>query len=107
MIDNNDYDSYCELSKSIMKSHEKFKKNAQAMLPYDINDESDWRNSVRECPHPDCGLIWVKVAGCNGNTTCGARLTDYGSGWEAETKGEGLLGWALKKINGVYKFQKV
>ena len=103
MIDNNDYDSYCDLSKKIMTIHEKFKKNAQAMLPYDINDDKDWRNSIRECPHSDCKEIWVKVYGCDGPTTCGKRVERSVS----EANGEGLLGWALKKINGVYKFQKV
>ena len=75
-----------------MKSHEKFKKNAQAMLPYDISDTSDWRNSVRECPHSDCKLVWVKVAGCDGDTTCGAR--GFSESEKSETKGEAILGWA-------------
>ena len=26
-------------------------------------------NYIRECNH--CGLIWLKVDGCNGMTTCG------------------------------------
>jgi len=30
----------------------------------------------KACPH--CGIIWVKVAGCDGETTCGNRLNgDY------------------------------
>ncbi|KAM3137905.1 hypothetical protein pb186bvf_009986 [Paramecium bursaria] len=27
-------------------------------------------NFIRQCPH--CGLIWMKVSGCDGETTCGA-----------------------------------
>lgn len=26
-------------------------------------------NYIKKCPH--CGEIWMKVAGCNGETTCG------------------------------------
>jgi len=30
----------------------------------------------KACPH--CGIIWVKVDGCDGKTTCGNRLSgDY------------------------------
>ena len=87
-----------------MRSHEKFKKNAQAMLPYDINDKDDWRNSVRECPHSDCKLVWVKVEGCDGTTTCGSR--GFSESLKYESKGEAILGWAWKKINGIYKYQK-
>ena len=91
-----------------MKSHEKFKKNAQAMLAFDINDTTDWRNNVRECPL--CGEVWVKVYGCEGTTICG-KYEGLGAaeneGLGAETrKNEGILGWAWKKIDGIYKYAK-
>ena len=39
-------------------------------------DESDPRNLIKACPF--CGLIWVKVVGCDGDTTCGSppRIID-------------------------------
>ena len=29
----------------------------------------------RRCPH--CREVWIKVVGCDGNTTCGARPNDH------------------------------
>jgi len=30
-------------------------------------------SSLRKCPH--CGLVWAKLEGCDGSTTCGNRMT--------------------------------
>ena len=83
-----------------MRSHEKFKKSALAKLEYDTTG-NDWRNKVRECPY--CKEVWVKVAGCEGETTCG-NYADLGA---TETTSEGILGWAWIKIKGAYTYQKV
>merc|ERR1711915_1085158 len=29
-------------------------------------------NELRKCPH--CGLVWAKIVGCNGLTTCGQKV---------------------------------
>jgi hypothetical protein len=34
------------------------------------------KSAYRRCPWGGCGLIWTKVSGCNGLTTCGARPLD-------------------------------
>lgn len=33
------------------------------------DDTSNWRNALRRCQH--CGEVWVRVEGCDGETTCG------------------------------------
>jgi hypothetical protein len=38
-------------------------------MSYKINDQSDPRNMIKKCPY--CGLIWFKIEGCDGETTCG------------------------------------
>ena len=35
---------------------------------------NDMRDMIKQCPY--CGLIWMKVYGCN-STSCGNRPTDY------------------------------
>jgi hypothetical protein len=47
---------------------------ARAMLSFDIRNPNDIRNLIRKCPH--CGLIWWKVYGCDGKTSCGNRPKD-------------------------------
>ena len=48
---------------------------------------------MRECPH--CGLIWSKIQGCDGQTTCGNRMNSYDGrndfatfsfSWSSETR---------------------
>ena len=42
----------------------------QAIRIEALNYQSDHgANNLRECPH--CGLLWAKVDGCDGDTTCG------------------------------------
>merc|ERR1719167_24147 len=31
-------------------------------------------NELKRCPH--CGLVWAKIVGCNGETTCGAKVPE-------------------------------
>jgi small GTP-binding protein len=38
-------------------------------MSYSVNDQTDPRNMIKKCPH--CGLVWFKVQGCDGETTCG------------------------------------
>ena len=42
----------------------------QAIRIEALNYQSDHgANNLRQCPH--CGLLWAKVVGCDGGTTCG------------------------------------
>lgn len=34
------------------------------------DDKAHFFNFIKACPN--CGLIWLKVSGCEGETTCGA-----------------------------------
>jgi hypothetical protein len=43
-------------------------------MSYDIDDPKDFKNLIKACPH--CGEVWVKVEGCDFQTTCGARVSD-------------------------------
>jgi GTP-binding protein EngB required for normal cell division len=36
-------------------------------------------SNLRKCPH--CGLIWTKIAGCDGQTTCGNKVGLIDSRW--------------------------
>jgi len=46
-------------------------KMCREKMTWDIEDPSHLKNQLRKCPN--CGLVWVKVEGCNGATTCGNR----------------------------------
>ncbi len=50
----------------------------------------------RKCPHPGCGLVWIKVEGCDGPTTCGARPSVL----DRPTKTK----WKWTVENGVFRF---
>merc|ERR1712025_520229 len=51
--------------------HREFRETAKDLMSYNPDDSSDWKNCIRKCQH--CGEVWVKVSGCNGETTCGSR----------------------------------
>jgi len=46
-----------------------FKEKAHALMTFDVNDKTNLRNLLKKCPY--CDLIWIKVLGCDGATTCG------------------------------------
>lgn len=50
-----------------------FRKFCRGKMSWDIEDPSNLKNQLRKCPN--CGLVWVRVEGCDGNTQCGARPT--------------------------------
>lgn len=41
-------------------------------LTLGLQEKSGAHRDLRKCPH--CGLIWAKIVGCTGMTTCGNRL---------------------------------
>lgn len=51
----------------------------------------------RKCPNPCCQLIWHKVEGCDGQTTCGARPSSKDvEGWK------GKLGWHVRWYDSIW-----
>lgn len=55
---------------------EQVRKEASSRMSYSLYDQREPKNMFKACPH--CRIIWVKVAGCDGETTCGNRLSgDY------------------------------
>jgi hypothetical protein len=64
-----DYAAYIELKKLVYSAQTKFRDEAKRLLPINPDDTSNWRNALRRCQH--CGEVWLKVSGCDGETTCG------------------------------------
>jgi hypothetical protein len=58
-------------SLSIKLQH--FVENTNRFLSWKVFDPTDPRNHYKVCNH--CGAIWVKVEGCDGETTCGSLPT--------------------------------
>ena len=40
-------------------------------MSFSLLDLNEPRNLFKKCCH--CGIIWLKIGGCDGNTTCGYR----------------------------------
>jgi len=58
--------------------------NQLRAILYDLRIEScnyqnDGATDLRRCPH--CGLVWAKITGCDGSTTCGSRMNDWDFSW--------------------------
>ncbi|CAJ1343880.1 unnamed protein product [Effrenium voratum] len=66
-----DYAASIELQKLIHRAHSDFRNEAKRYLLVNPDNTNDWRNAIRRCQH--CREVWVKVEGCDGATTCGAR----------------------------------
>lgn len=64
-----DYAAYIELRKPISSAHNEVRNEAKRLLLINPDDTSNWRNALRRCQH--CGEVWVRVEGCDGETTCG------------------------------------
>eukprot|EP00415_Alexandrium_ostenfeldii_P001143 UN1143 len=66
-----DYAACIDLQKIIHDAHNAFRTEAIKHLAVNPDDHLNWRNAIRRCQH--CREVWVKVEGCDGATTCGAR----------------------------------
>jgi len=58
--------------------------NQLRAILYDIRIESckfqgEGASDLRKCPH--CGLVWTKIEGCDGATTCGNRMMNWDFRW--------------------------
>ncbi|EAS06486.1 signal recognition particle receptor beta subunit (macronuclear) [Tetrahymena thermophila SB210] len=65
------YMHYMELKQHFTPIVERIRKLASQRMSYSLLNHSDPRNLFKRCPN--CNLIWLKVEGCDGNTTCGNR----------------------------------
>jgi len=46
-----------------------FMERTNRALSWDVADPRDPKNNYKRCPH--CGAVWIKVEGCDDETTCG------------------------------------
>jgi hypothetical protein len=76
MNDLNYYANFIRLQSDVLKFQKIFREDSVKLLSYDPNDKTDILNLIKRCPNPDCGLVWLKVQGCDGITYCGNRA-DY------------------------------
>mmetsp|Transcript_6939 Transcript_6939/g.12625 ORF Transcript_6939/g.12625 Transcript_6939/m.12625 type:complete len:524 (+) Transcript_6939:268-1839(+) len=60
---------HVELQKLILRETTNFCERACKLMAWNLMDYTDPRNQIKRCPH--CYLVWVKVGGCDGATTCG------------------------------------
>lgn len=77
-----DYAAYIELRRLVHSAHCEVREQAKHLLPINPDDTSNWRNTLRRCQY--CGEVWVKVEGCDDETTCGL-IPDSGDPWGNET----------------------
>ena len=74
-------------------------------MSYSLLIKEDPRNLIKRCPNPNCGLVWLKVAGCDGETNCGNR------GWgDTEIKDEinlkSFLSYTFSYFEGKLSYSK-
>merc|ERR1712130_483711 len=58
-------------------------------------------NNLRKCPW--CGLVWTKVAGCDGETVCGRRVNMNESRGEYATFSFTFRPFSVKKLSKTKK----
>lgn len=72
-------------------------------MSHNPDDNTDPRNMMRSCPH--CNLVWIKVEGCDGATTCGNRTKSYFDSSAAKTM-RPFIKWVINFDNRVATFIK-
>lgn len=76
MLELDNYLHYMKLKQSLTPMVEQVRKDASDRMSYNLYDQREPKNMIKACPH--CKIIWVKVTGCDGETSCGNRLSgDY------------------------------
>ena len=63
-----------KIQNDAVKSCNSFSKLVCKYLSFNINNKEDPRNFIKKCPY--CEIIWYKVEGCDGKTTCGEEITE-------------------------------
>ena len=63
-------------------------------MSYNPNDPNDPRNTIKRCPY--CKLVWSKLEGCDGETTCGNRPFNYLDIQKTTTQ---FFKYSFKRIN--------
>lgn len=66
---------YIRMQKENVKICDEFVEKVYPLMSYNLFDNQDPRNLIKRCPH--CGLIWFKVEGCDGETTCGNQVSSF------------------------------
>lgn len=69
------YSLHIKLQKMCVALCYDFSDSLQGFMTSNLNDPNDIRNLIKRCPN--CNLVWVKVEGCDGETTCGNRPSSY------------------------------
>ena len=118
-----DYAAYIELRKIVNDAQADVRNEAKRLLPINPDDTSNWvrivlkffvlmqlqisisffllqRNALRRCQY--CGEVWVKVSGCDDETTCGL-IPEQGDPYGNEF----FLSCMWTKVNGIWKPKKV
>jgi len=67
------YIHYLQLKRDLLRVVEKVDEVVKSVLTFDFTNPNDPRNLIKKCSN--CGEIWNKVEGCDGETTCGNRPT--------------------------------
>ncbi|EAS01560.1 50S ribosome-binding GTPase (macronuclear) [Tetrahymena thermophila SB210] len=85
MIEVDSFMHYLELKSYFIPIVEQVRKAASQNMSYSLLNPQAPQNLLKQCPN--CGQIWLKVAGCD-NTTCGNRQLekDYYSGGKSFMK---------------------
>lgn len=86
---------FIKIQKANIKYCDEYVELVVSNMSYNPNDKDDPRNMIKRCPF--CGLIWLKVEGCDNATICGSIPTSY---FDFETEPKPFYGFIIKKING-------
>ena len=69
MIDLDFYLFQIEMNRMIIEMEDHYVDRVKPLMSFDLFDKKDPRNLVKKCPN--CGEVWFKVEGCDGETNCG------------------------------------
>ena len=73
MIDLDYYCFYIKMERDLVRRCDKFCNKINPLMSSFLFDGEDVRNMIKQCPN--CGEIWFKTEGCDGETNCGAKVT--------------------------------
>lgn len=94
------YSFYVTMQRQNLEYNDNFVKTIVPLMSYNLFDNTDPRNLIKECPH--CHIIWFKTEGCDGATTCG----EHGFSDTFTVKEYSAFNFLLQRVNGALKFFK-